>query len=181
MYWDPIPLHCLGCVDLADGKAVKPGSFHHHVILHSNAIHQSINESINLPCVPGSHPPALLGLCGSGGWKAVKPGSFHHHVTFYWNAIYQSIKGSRQWESRGVWNVSIEVCLPFNFAVVFDFTYFRFRPSKAKWIGYVLPNRRNAAMRSMFFSSFIMRIAYWRCESVCVIRRGARNIKKSAK
>jgi hypothetical protein len=28
--------------------------------------------------------------------------------------------------------VAIEVCLPFNFAIVFDFMYFRFRPSKAK-------------------------------------------------
>jgi hypothetical protein len=30
---------------------------------------------------------------------------------------------------------SIEVCLPLNFAVVFDFMNFRFRPSKAKSIG----------------------------------------------
>ncbi len=27
---------------------------------------------------------------------------------------------------------AIEVCLPNNFAVVYDFMYFRFRPSKAK-------------------------------------------------
>ncbi len=33
-------------------------------------------------------------------------------------------------------------------------------------------------MRSMFFLSFVMRIAYQRTESVCVIRRGAANIKK---
>jgi hypothetical protein len=46
---------------------------------------------------------------------------------------------------------AIEACLPVNFAVVFDFTYFRFLPSKAKRIGNVLPNRRNAAIRSMFF------------------------------
>ncbi len=56
-------------------------------------------------------------------------------------------KGSRQPESRGVWNMSncpnlartaaIEVRFSLNFAVVFDFTYFRFRPSKAKWIGIV--------------------------------------------
>ncbi len=66
-----------------------------------------------------------------------------------------TVKGTRQWESRGVWNVSIcpnlartaaiKVCLPFNFAVVFDFTYFRFCPSKAKSIGDVLTNRQNAA------------------------------------
>jgi hypothetical protein len=69
-----------------------------------------------------------------------------------------SLKGSRQWESRGVWNVSncpnlarttaIEVRFSLNFAVVFDFTYFPFRPSKAKWIGNVLPNRREN--RSVF-------------------------------
>ncbi len=50
------------------------------------------------------------------------------------------LKGSRQWESRGVRNVSncpnlartaaIEVRFSLNFAVVFDFIYFRFRPSK---------------------------------------------------
>jgi hypothetical protein len=65
VYRDPIPLHCLGCVDLADGEAVKPGSFHHHVTLYLNAIYPPINESINQPGVPGSHPPALPGLCGS--------------------------------------------------------------------------------------------------------------------
>ncbi len=74
----------------------------------------------------------------------------------------QPVKGSRQWESRRVRNVSndpnlsrtaaIEVRFSLNFAVVFDFTYFRFRPSKAKWIGIVLPNWRNATIRSMFFS-----------------------------
>ncbi len=32
-----------------------------------NAIHHSINESINQLDVSGSHPPALPGLCGSGG------------------------------------------------------------------------------------------------------------------
>jgi hypothetical protein len=52
------------------------------------------------------------------------------------------LKGSRQPESRGAWNMSncpnlartaaIEVRFSFNFAVVFDFMYFRFRPSKAK-------------------------------------------------
>ena len=47
--------------------------------------------------------------------------------------------------------VAIEVCLPSNFAVGFDFTFFRFRPSKSKRIGNVLPNRQNAAIRSMFF------------------------------
>jgi hypothetical protein len=32
-----------------------------------------------------------------------------------------------------------------NFVVVFDFMYFRFRPSNAKSIGNVLTNRQNAA------------------------------------
>ncbi len=73
----------------------------------------------------------------------------------------------------------IDVLFSFNFAIVFDLMYFRFRPSKAKSIGNVLPNRRNAAMRSMFFSSFIMRIAYWRTESVCVIRGCVANRKKN--
>ncbi len=40
---------------------------------------------------------------------------------------------------------AIEVCLHYNFAVIFDFMYFRFRPSKAKLIGDVLTNRYNAA------------------------------------
>ncbi len=46
---------------------------------------------------------------------------------------------------------AIDVLFSLNFAVVFDFMYFRFRSSKVKSIGNVLPNRRNAAMRSMFF------------------------------
>ncbi len=75
---------------------------------------------------------------------------------------------------------AIDVLFSFNFAVVFDFMYFCFRPSKAKWIGNVLTNRRNAAKRSMFFSfSFILRIAYWRTESFCVIRQSGVNRKKA--
>jgi hypothetical protein len=52
------------------------------------------------------------------------------------------LKGSRQPERRGVRNVSndpnlsqaaaINVLFFINLAVVFDFIYFRFRPSKAK-------------------------------------------------
>jgi hypothetical protein len=75
------------------------------------------------------------------------------------NAVIKSefsfLKGSREPESRGVWNMSncpnlartaaIEVRFSLNFAVVFDFPYFRFRASKAKLIGIVLPNWRNAA------------------------------------
>ncbi len=90
---------------------------------------------------------------------------------------------SRQTESRGVRNVSIcpnfsrtaaiDVLFSFNFSVFFDFIYFRFRPSKSKWIGNVLLNRRNAAIRSMFFFSFLTRTAYWLTESSCVIRRCA--------
>jgi hypothetical protein len=47
--------------------------------------------------------------------------------------------------------VAIEVCLPFNFAVVFDFIHFRFRPTKAKSIGNVLKNWQSAALRFMVF------------------------------
>ncbi len=54
---------------------------------------------------------------------------------------------------------AIDVLFSLNFAVVLDFMYFRFRHSKAKSIGNVLPTRRNAGMRSRFFASFIMRIA----------------------
>ena len=55
---------------------------------------------------------------------------------------------------------AIDVLFSVNFAVVFDLMYFRFRPSKAKLIGNVLTNRRNAAIRSMFFFSFTLRITY---------------------
>jgi hypothetical protein len=40
---------------------------------------------------------------------------------------------------------AIDVLFSVNFAVVFDFMYFRFRPSKAKLIRNVLTNRQNAA------------------------------------
>jgi hypothetical protein len=42
---------------------------------------------------------------------------------------------------------AIDVLFSINSAVVFDFMYFRFRPSKAKSIGNVLTNRQNAAKR----------------------------------
>jgi hypothetical protein len=43
-------------------------------------------------------------------------------------------KGVKKVANDRIWSriAAIEVCLPFNFAVVFDFMYFRFRPSKAK-------------------------------------------------
>jgi hypothetical protein len=40
---------------------------------------------------------------------------------------------------------AIDVLFSVNFAVIFDFMYFRFRPSKAKSIGNVLTNRQKAA------------------------------------
>jgi hypothetical protein len=40
---------------------------------------------------------------------------------------------------------AIDVLFSVNFAVVFDFMYFCFRPSKAKLKGNVLTNRQNAA------------------------------------
>jgi hypothetical protein len=64
-------------------------------------------------------------------------------------------KGSRQPDRRGSGNVSndpnlartpaIDVLFFINLAVIFDFMYFRFRPSKAKSIGNALTNRQNAA------------------------------------
>jgi hypothetical protein len=42
---------------------------------------------------------------------------------------------------------AIDVLFSINSSVVFDFMYFRFRPSKAKSIGNVLMNRQNAAKR----------------------------------
>ncbi len=55
---------------------------------------------------------------------------------------------------------TIEVCSSFNFAVVFDFVFFCFRPSKAKSIGSVLINKQNAALGFMVFFSFVKRIVY---------------------
>jgi hypothetical protein len=43
---------------------------------------------------------------------------------------------------------AIDVLFSVSFAVVFDFMYFRFRPSKAKSKGNVLPNWQNAAKRA---------------------------------
>jgi hypothetical protein len=40
---------------------------------------------------------------------------------------------------------AIDVLFSLNFAVVFDFMYFRFRPSKAESIGNALPNKQKAA------------------------------------
>jgi hypothetical protein len=52
-------------------------------------------------------------------------------------------------------------CYPFNFAVVFDFMYFRFRPSKAKSISLALTNRQNAANFLLrFLFSLILFAAY---------------------
>jgi hypothetical protein len=69
------------------------------------------------------------------------------------------LKGSRQPEGRGYGNVSnnpnlartaaIDVLFVINLAVIFDFMYFRFRPSKAKSKGNVLMNRqKNVAKRA---------------------------------
>ncbi len=105
---------------------------------------------------------------------------FKAYLNIYFRSFYW-FKGSRQRERRGFGKVSnicnmsrtaaIDVLFSFNFTVVFDFIYFRFHPSKAKWIATVLTNRRNPAIRSMFFFSFILSIAYWRTESFCFIRQ----------
>ncbi len=96
------------------------------------------------------------------------------------------VKGSRQWESRGIRNVSncpnlartaaIEVRFSLNFAVVFDFIYFCFRPSKAKSIGNVLPNRQKAAKRAQEICRRIKdgytcaAPIYWRNDACCANR-----------
>jgi hypothetical protein len=49
------------------------------------------------------------------------------------------------------WTAAIDVLFSINSAVVFDFMYFRFHPSKAKSIGNVLTNRQNAAKRVQEF------------------------------
>jgi hypothetical protein len=41
--------------------------------------------------------------------------------------------------------VAIDALFSLNFAVIFDFMYFRFRPTKAKALGNVLANRQNVA------------------------------------
>ncbi len=41
---------------------------------------------------------------------------------------FKKVANDRNWPQTAV----IEVCVPYNFAVVFDFVYFRFRPNKAK-------------------------------------------------
>ncbi len=48
---------------------------------------------------------------------------------------------------------AIDVLFSINFDVVFDFMYFRFRPSKAKLIGDVLTNKQNTAnyLQRFFF------------------------------
>ena len=73
---------------------------------------------------------------------------------------------------------AIEVRFSLNFAVIFDLIYFRFRFSKAKWLGNGLPNRRNAAIRSMFFFLLYNALCLLTNESSCVIRRCAANRKK---
>jgi hypothetical protein len=51
------------------------------------------------------------------------------------------VANNRNWSRTA----AIEVCLAFNFAVVFIFLYFRYCPSKAKSIGNVLTNNRQSA------------------------------------
>ncbi len=44
---------------------------------------------------------------------------------------------------------AIDVLFSLNFAVIFDFMYFRFRPSKAKLIGNVLTNRQKKSAEEL--------------------------------
>ncbi len=84
VYWDPIPQHCLGCVDLADGEAVKPGSFHHYVTLNTQMLSnkQLMNRSVNQVYLD-SIPLHCLGCVDLADGEAVKPGSFHHHIPLF--------------------------------------------------------------------------------------------------
>ncbi len=52
--------------------------------------------------------------------------------------------------------VAIEVCLPFNFAVVFDFNLFPVPPSKEKFIGDILINSQNTAVRIATFPTSLL-------------------------
>ncbi len=47
--------------------------------------------------------------------------------------------------------LAIKVCLSFNFAVVFNYNVFPFRPRKSKLVGDVLMGRQNVATMYMFF------------------------------
>ncbi len=88
------------------------------------------------------------------------PGTYHTRgfIQGMMCPVNLTIKGSRQPERRGVRNVSndpnlartaaIDVLFFINLAVIFDFMYFHFRPSKAKSLGNVLTNRQNAAKRA---------------------------------
>ena len=85
-------------------------------------------------------------------------------MTTWLHGNRKGFKGSRLPERRGAGKVAIdrhwsraatiEVCLLLNFDVVFDFKYFCFRPSKAKFIGNFLTNRQNTAHRFNFFPLF---------------------------
>ncbi len=55
---------------------------------------------------------------------------------------------------NGSRTLAIEVCLSFNFAVVFDFNLFPVPLSKAKSIGDVLTNRQNSATWYLVFLLF---------------------------
>ncbi len=50
------------------GRTVSRPGIGKIIQVRHQSIHQPIIEWINRPGVPGSHPPALPGLCGSGGW-----------------------------------------------------------------------------------------------------------------
>jgi hypothetical protein len=72
--------------------------------------------------------------------------------------------------------------VPFNFAVVFDFNLFPVPTSKSQFIGNVLMNRQNAAIRSMV--SFLFYNAHClltHCIILRYYRRCVVNRKKSAK
>jgi hypothetical protein len=85
VYRDHILLHCLGCVDLADGQAVNLGSFYHEVLLSTKmlSIHQLMNRSI-IQVYRDPIPLHCLCCVDLAEGEAVKPGSSHHHVLLFY-------------------------------------------------------------------------------------------------
>ncbi len=82
------------------------------------------------------------------------------------------LKGSRQPERRGFRNVKQPQFVSdrgdrcsflYQFCCRLWFIYFRFRPSKEKWIGNVLPNRRNAAnyLHRFFSLNLFFLLRHW--------------------
>ncbi len=92
----------------------------------------------------------LAGMFMNGAVRSKSVFCTFDEAYFCWGVqvIKKTFKGSRLWEVGGS-----GMChsVPIWLGPRWSRFYFRFRPSNAKWIGIVLPNRQNAAIRSMFF------------------------------